>query len=72
MQVVPKSGKLPVVNAEDAVTGLYQRLITGWNDADAETMAAAVAHDGIVIGFDGSQMVGREAVATERAHLRRP
>jgi hypothetical protein len=28
-------------------------------------MSAAVANDGIVIGFDGSQMIGRAQVATE-------
>jgi uncharacterized protein (TIGR02246 family) len=28
-------------------------------------MSAAVAYDGIVIGFDGSQMIGRAKVATE-------
>jgi uncharacterized protein (TIGR02246 family) len=53
------------VSAEDAARTLYQRLIDGWNDQDAQAMAAAVAPDGLVIGFDGSQMPGREAVAKE-------
>jgi uncharacterized protein (TIGR02246 family) len=53
------------VSAEDAARTLYQRLIDGWNGQDAQAMAAAVAPDGLVIGFDGSQMPGREAVAKE-------
>lgn len=57
------------MNAEDAVTSLYQRLTDGWNAADAEAIAAALAHDGLVIGFDGSQMVGREGVATELGRI---
>jgi uncharacterized protein (TIGR02246 family) len=53
------------VSAEDAARTLYQRLIDGWNGQDAQAMAAAVAPDGLVIGFDGSQVPGREAVAKE-------
>jgi uncharacterized protein (TIGR02246 family) len=53
------------MNAEDAVTRLYHRLVDGWNARDAEAMAAALAPDGLVVGFDGSQLVGGEEVATE-------
>jgi uncharacterized protein (TIGR02246 family) len=53
------------VNAEDAVTSLYRQLIDAWNASDAGAMAAALAPDGLVVGFDGSQMVGREEVTTE-------
>jgi len=53
------------VTAEEAARALYKRLIDGWNEHDAEAMAAALAPDGLVIGFDGSQMRGREAVAKE-------
>jgi uncharacterized protein (TIGR02246 family) len=47
---------------EDAVAGVYRRLIAGWNANDAAEMAAAVAPGGLVIGYDGSQMSGRAAV----------
>jgi uncharacterized protein (TIGR02246 family) len=57
------------VSPEDAVTGLYERLIAGWNDHDAEAMAAAVAADGLVIGFDGSQMLGRDEVAAQLGQI---
>jgi uncharacterized protein (TIGR02246 family) len=53
------------VNAEDAVTSLYRQLIDAWNASDAGAMAAPLAPDGLVVGFDGSQMVGPEEVATE-------
>jgi uncharacterized protein (TIGR02246 family) len=53
------------VTAEEAARTLYQRLIDGRNEHDADAMAAAVAPDGLVIGFDGSQMPGRAAVSAE-------
>lgn len=56
-------------NAEDAVVSLYGSLIDGWNAGDAEAMAAPMARDGLVIGFDGSQMFGRDAVATELGRI---
>jgi uncharacterized protein (TIGR02246 family) len=53
------------VDAEAALTGLYRRLIDGWNAGDAEEMAGSLAQDGLVIGFDGSQMLGRDDAAAE-------
>jgi uncharacterized protein (TIGR02246 family) len=54
---------------EDDVAGLYRRLIGAWNSADADVMAASVASDGLVVGFDGSQMFGRDEVATELGRI---
>lgn len=48
---------------ELAVRALYQRLLEGWNARDGEAMAAPFAEDGAVIGFDGSQMSGRNEIA---------
>jgi uncharacterized protein (TIGR02246 family) len=53
------------MSAEEAVADVYRRLIDGWNSSDAEEMAAGVAHDGLVIGYDGSQMHGRDQVRDE-------
>jgi uncharacterized protein (TIGR02246 family) len=53
----------------DEVSELYRRLIEGWNANDAEAMAAAIAADGLVIGYDGSQMFGREEVAHELGQI---
>ena len=49
---------------EDAAKSLYSALIEGWNAGDAQAMGATLAAKSLVIGFDGSQMVGRD-VATE-------
>lgn len=53
------------MSPEEAATSLYGQLIDGWNAGDGDAMAAAVAPDGLVVGFDGSQMNGRDEVATE-------
>ena len=50
--------------AVPAATALYRRLIDGWNAHDADEMGAALLGDSLVIGFDGSQMVGREDLVT--------
>ena len=49
---------------EREVRVLYQRLLKGWNEQDAEAMAATFAEDGEVIGFDGSVMTGRAEIAS--------
>lgn len=57
------------MNTEEALTTLYGRLIDGWNAGDADAMAAALAPDGLVIGFDGSQMSGRDEVEAELGRI---
>jgi uncharacterized protein (TIGR02246 family) len=57
------------MNAEEAVSDLYRRVIDGWNAGDAEAMAAPIAADGLMIGFDGSQLVGRDEVAAELGRI---
>jgi uncharacterized protein (TIGR02246 family) len=57
------------MNTEEALRVLYARLIEGWNAGDAETMAGAVAPDGLVVGFDGSQMSGRDEVEAELGRI---
>jgi uncharacterized protein (TIGR02246 family) len=54
---------------DDEVRDLYRRLVDGWNASDAAAMAAAIASDGLVIGFDGSQMVGRDDVRRQLAAI---
>lgn len=53
------------VGSEEAVRSLYRRVIDGWNAKDAGAISAPVAADGLFIGFDGSQMHGRDQVAAE-------
>ena len=57
------------MSIEDEVTALYNRLIEGWNASDAVAMAAPLASDGLVIGYDGSQMIGREEVANQLSQI---
>jgi uncharacterized protein (TIGR02246 family) len=53
------------MSIEDTATSLYHQMIDGWNARDADAMAAPLATDGLMIGFDGSQMHGRDEVAAE-------
>jgi uncharacterized protein (TIGR02246 family) len=52
-------------DAEAEVRELYRRIIDGWNQSDGNEFAAPFADDGVVIGFDGSESNGREAIADE-------
>ena len=56
------SSASPLSNEAGAVRALYQQLLAGWNHRRADEMAAVIAEDGNVIGFDGSQMNGRAEV----------
>jgi uncharacterized protein (TIGR02246 family) len=57
------------MEVEEELRALYDRLIDGWNSGDAEAMASAVAPDGLLVGFDGSQMTGRDAVSEELGRI---
>jgi uncharacterized protein (TIGR02246 family) len=52
-----------------AVVALYTRLLEAWNRRDASAFAAQFADDGSTVGFDGSQMDGRGAIATELGRI---
>jgi conserved hypothetical protein len=57
------------VQLEDEIRELYGRLIDGWNANDAAAMSAPLANDAIVIGYDGSQMLGRDKVAGQLSQI---
>ena len=46
------------------VRELYQRLLESWNRREGEEFAAHFTEDGTSIGFDGSQLIGREEIAS--------
>jgi uncharacterized protein (TIGR02246 family) len=48
---------------------LYRALLAAWNADDAQAFAAPFARDGIVVGFDGSELLGREAIAAELGRI---
>jgi uncharacterized protein (TIGR02246 family) len=47
----------------EAVRDLYTRLLTAWNERDADRFGALFAPDGECVGFDGSQMHGPQIAA---------
>lgn len=50
---------------EGQIRALYQGLLDSWNERSAGKMARWFTLDGSVIGFDGSQMNGREEIERE-------
>jgi uncharacterized protein (TIGR02246 family) len=47
----------------------YEQLIDGWNARDAEQFAEPFSESGTAIGFDGSEMSGRDAIAAELGRI---
>jgi uncharacterized protein (TIGR02246 family) len=45
------------------IEALYRQIIDGWNGHDSEAFAAPFGADGEMIGFDGSHVHGRDAIA---------
>jgi len=52
-----------------AVVALYTRLLEAWNRRDAAGFAGQFADDGSTVGYDGSQLDGRTAIATELGRI---
>ena len=59
----------PATSDDADVRELYRQLLAGWNARDASAMAALFAEDGNVVGFDGSQIDGRAAIAVEMGRI---
>ncbi|MGZ3600819.1 MAG: SgcJ/EcaC family oxidoreductase [Ktedonobacterales bacterium] len=49
---------------ESAVRTLYQQVLNGWNAHNGDAFATPFTEDGETIGFDGSQLIGKEEIAT--------
>jgi uncharacterized protein (TIGR02246 family) len=47
----------------DAARALHRQLLDAWNARDAAGFAALFAHDGVSIGFDGTEVIGRPDIA---------
>ena len=51
------------------IRDLYERMIAGWNTGDAAAMTRDFADDGEIVGFDGSEVSGREQIASYLAGI---
>lgn len=49
--------------SDGGVEKLYRAILEAWNARDADGYADAFLDDGHAVGFDGSQLDGREAIA---------
>ncbi len=47
------------------IRALYAAFVDGWNQRSGAAVSAVFADDGEMIGFDGSQTVGRLSIAAE-------
>ena len=47
---------------ESAIRSIPQRMADGWNDGNAEAFAAPFADDADFVAFEGTHLVGREAI----------
>ena len=56
-------------NDEVSVRSIYESLLKSWNDHNADQYADLFMADGSVVGFDGSQMNGREEIKRELAKI---
>jgi uncharacterized protein (TIGR02246 family) len=51
------------------IRDLYERMIAGWNAGDAAAMTRDFSDDGQIVGFDGSEVSGREPIASHLAGI---
>jgi uncharacterized protein (TIGR02246 family) len=55
--------------SENQIRDLYDTLIAGWNDHDGKAMAEPFVEDGVVIGFDGSVISGKQTIGAEMSKI---
>jgi uncharacterized protein (TIGR02246 family) len=53
----------------ESVRRIYRNLIAGWNAGDAAAMTRDFDDDAEIVGFDGTEMSGREAIAAYLAGI---
>ncbi len=64
---VPRTTRSPEQpsSPDDRLRALYDSLLDRWNERDAQGFAGLFAPEGSTVGFDGSQMNGRQEIAAE-------
>src|ERR1044071_1084733 len=64
------SGSSVPAHLDEAVCRvLYHRLLDRWNERDGRGIAELFAADGSIVGFDGSQINGRDAIQAEMVRI---
>lgn len=54
---------------DNTIEQLYERLVDAWNNRDAKGMAELFADNGLIVGFDGSQMNSPAQTETELSKI---
>jgi uncharacterized protein (TIGR02246 family) len=52
------------MSPKEQVELLYRRVADGWNAMDADGIASAFAESALMVGYDGSEMRGRNEIAS--------
>ena len=55
--------------SEPEVRALYRQLLDAWNSCDGDAFGALFSEQGEVIGFDGSDNKGRDAITEEMSRI---
>lgn len=69
MNTQPMHGQGSAADGKAAVRGLYAALLDRWNRRDAAGMAGLFAEAGHLVGYDGSEVNGRAAIAGHLAPI---
>jgi uncharacterized protein (TIGR02246 family) len=52
-----------------AISTLYFQMIDGWNKGSGSIFSAPFAEDGVLVGFDGTHLEGRQSIASFHQQL---
>jgi len=59
----------PSGDSDPGRLAIYERIIAAWNARDAAAFAVEFLDNGHVVGFDGSQLEGADAIASTVAGI---
>lgn len=62
-------GQRPRPTTDAELRLLHEALLDYWNERNAEGFAGLFTDDGMVVGFDGSQMNGRQEIASQLGQI---
>jgi uncharacterized protein (TIGR02246 family) len=69
--MISKTTQTPPSDAadEDAIRAIHQQMIDAWNASNGETFAAPFTDDADFVVFEGTNLKGREEIATFTQHI---